>query len=130
MATKNVITEREIYTSIIEGTADPDVLVEFATKKLAQLDKRNAKAKERAAAKRAEGDALLEAVFGCVTDEPQSRQDIFDVLVDGGEFPELKLGQVGFRLTALANSGRINKAEATVEGEDGKSHRVMVYTLA
>ena len=33
----NKITEREIYNSIINGTADQSVLVEFANKKLAQL---------------------------------------------------------------------------------------------
>ena len=130
MATKNTITEREIYTSMINGTIDPDVMVEFATKKLAQLDKRNASAKARAAKKRAEGDALTEAVFALVTEEPQSRQDIFDALVESDEFAEVKLGSVGFRLTTLVKEGRIAKAEASVEGPDGKAHRVMVYSLA
>ena len=45
MATKNTRTERDIYTSMINGDFDPAELAEFATKKLAQLDKRNAKAK-------------------------------------------------------------------------------------
>ena len=81
MATKTTRTERDIYTSMIEGNFDPAELAEFATKKLAQLDKRNAKAKERAAEKRAEADKLLEVVFNYVTDEPQSRQDIFEEIV-------------------------------------------------
>ena len=130
MATKNTITEREIYTSMINGTIDPDVMVEFATKKLAQLDKRNASAKARAAKKRAEGDALTEAVFALVTEEPQSRQDIFDALVESDEFAEVKLGSVGFRLTTLVKDGRVVKQEASVEGTDGKTRRVMVYSLA
>ena len=45
----NKITEREIYNAMINGTIDADVMVEFATKKLAQLDKRNESAKIRAA---------------------------------------------------------------------------------
>ena len=49
----NKMTEREIYNAMIDGTIDADVMVEFAEKKLAQLDKRNEKAKERAVAKRA-----------------------------------------------------------------------------
>lgn len=130
MATKNTITEREIYTSIIEGTADPDVLVEFATKKLAQLDHRNEKAKERAAKKRSEPDALMDAVAGFLADEPQSRQDIFDAMVATGEYPDLKIGQVGFRLSALVKAERAVRAEASVAGADGKAKRVVVYTLA
>ena len=65
----NKITEREIYNSILNGTADHDVLVEFATKKIAQLDKRNASAAKRAAVKRAEGDELQALVLDALTDE-------------------------------------------------------------
>ena len=129
---KNTVTEREIYTSILEGTFDVEVLKEFATRKLAQLDHRNEKAKERAAAKRAEGDTLMEAVFSCLTDEPQSRQDVFDALVATGEYEDLKLGQVGFRLTALCagDEPRAVKQEAKITDENGKSHSLMVYTRA
>lgn len=131
MATKNTRTERDIYTSMINGDFDPAELAEFATKKLAQLDKRNAKAKERAAEKRAEADKLLEVVFNYVTDEPQSRQDIFDVIVaNEPEWADVKLGQVGFRLTSLVNAGCVNKAEASVPGADGKAKRIVIYTLA
>ena len=60
----NKITEREIYNSIINGTADQAVLVEFANKKLAQLDKRNVTAKARAERKRAESNEVTEGIFG------------------------------------------------------------------
>lgn len=123
------ITEREIYNSILDGTFDVDVLVEFATKKLAQLDHRNEKAKERAAAKRAEGDELTEKVFALVSDEPQTRDDITNALIAEGL--EVTVGKVGYRLSALVADGRINKEEVTVPGGEGeKSKRVMVYTIA
>ena len=123
------ITEREIYNSIIEGTYDVNVLVEFATKKLAQLDHRNEKAKERAAKKRAEGDELTEQVFALVTDEPQSREDITNALIAGGA--DVTIGKVGYRLSALVADGRINKEEVVIPGGEGeKSKRVMVYTVA
>lgn len=123
------ITEREIYNSILDGTFDVDVLVEFATKKLAQLDHRNEKAKERAAAKRAEGDELTEKVFALVSDEPQTRDDITNALIADGI--EVTVGKVGYRLSALVADGRINKEEVTIPGGEGeKSKRVMVYTIA
>jgi len=121
------ITERDIYNSIIDGTFDVNVLVEFATKKLAQLDHRNEKAKERAAAKRAEGDELTEKIFGMITDEPQSREDIANALIEEGL--DVTVGKVGYRLSALVADGRIVKAEATVPGDEGKARRVVVYTL-
>ena len=125
----NKMTERDIYNSMIDGTFDPAVLAEFGAKKLAQLDHRNMKAKERAAAKRAEGDELTEKVYALVTDEPQSREDIANILIADGV--ETSVGKVGYRLTALVNDGRIVKEEITVPGVDGgKSKRMVVYSLA
>ena len=125
--TNSKMTEREIYNSMIDGTIDRDVLVEFAEKKLAQLDKRNASAAKRAAAKRAEGDELTEAVFGFVSDEPQTREDITSAMVEAGH--EVTVGKVQARLTRLFNDGRIAKAKAKVAGEDGKSKQVTVWAF-
>ena len=122
MTTK--ITERDIYTSILNDTADMEVLRAFAEKKLAQLDHRNEKAKERAATKRAEGDELLGVVIGYVTDEPKSREDITNEMIEDGF--DVTAGKVGYRLTVLVREGRIQKAEATVPGEKGNK-RVKVY---
>ena len=119
------ITEREILNSIIDGTADPDVLVEYAEKKIAQLDKRNASAAKRAAAKRAAGDELMESVFGFVTDEPQTRGQIAAAMVaEGFEVTDAK---VGARLNKLFNLGRIQKANSKFTDENGKRHAVVVY---
>ena len=124
----NKLTERDIYNAMINGTIDPDVMAEFAEKKLAQLDKRNATAAKRAAAKRAETDALLETVYGVLSDEPMDRTEIANVLAEQGV--ETTLGKITSRLSALVKEGRANKAKAKVEGEDGKSHDVTVYTVA
>lgn len=125
--TNSKMTEREIYNAMIDGTIDRDVLVEFAEKKLAQLDKRNASAAKRAAAKRAEGDELTETVFGFVSDEPQTREDITSAMVEAGY--EVTVGKVQARLTRLFNDGRIAKAKAKVTGEDGKSKQVTVWAF-
>ena len=122
------LTERDIYNAMINNTIDPDVMAEFAEKKLAQLDKRNATAQKRAAAKRAETDALLETVYGVLGDEPMDRTEIANVLAEQGV--ETTLGKITSRLSALVKEGRANKAKAKVEGEDGKSHDITVYTVA
>ena len=122
------LTERDIYNAMINNTIDPDVMAEFAEKKLAQLDKRNATAQKRAAAKRAETDALLETVYGVLSDEPMDRTEIANVLAEQGI--ETTLGKITSRLSALVKEGRANKAKAKVEGEDGKSKEITVYTLS
>lgn len=123
----NKMTEREIYNAMIDGTIDADVMVEFAEKKLAQLDKRNEKAKERAVAKRAEADELTEKVFGFVTDEAQTRDEITNAMVEAGY--EVTVGKVQARLTKLIEASRIAKAKAKVAGEDNKTKVVTVYAL-
>lgn len=125
--TNSKITEREIYTSMINGTIDRDVMVEFAEHKLAQLDKRNESAKARAAKKRAEGDALVDVVAEFVGDEPMTREDITNAMVDAGH--EVTIGKVQNRLSKLVSEGRIAKAKAKVAGEDGKSKTVTVYAV-
>ena len=125
------MTEREIYSAMIDGTIDAEVMKEFAEKKIAQLDKRNATAKVRAAKKRAEGDALIEQILAVLSDEPMSRDDVVNALLDNGI--ETTPGKVGYRLTTLSKpeDGRVTKLEATVGGEDGgRARHLMVYTLA
>jgi hypothetical protein len=129
---QNKITERDIYNGIINGTIDGDVLVEFAEKKLAQLDHRNEKAKERSAAKREAGDALTERVYGLLGSEPKSREQVLDELIAAGDVDEneLTLGKVGYKLSSLVRDGRAVKSESSVAGEDGKNRRIVVYSLA
>ena len=124
----NKLTERDLYNSILNGNVDADVLKAFAEKKLAQLDKRSESAKRRAAVKRAEGDALVEAVFTHVGDEAKTRAQITSELVaEGFDVTDAK---VGARLTKLVNDGRIAKAKGRVAGEDGKSKAATLYALA
>ena len=119
------MTEREIYTSMINGTADPAVLVEFGTRKLAQLDKRNASAMKRAQVKRAAGAELTEDVFKVVSTEPKTRNEIASLV--GGD---LSVGKVGARLKTLVDEGRIQKVNGKVTDENGKTRRAMMYFIA
>lgn len=126
MATVKV-TERDIYNAMINGTIDPDVMVEFAEKKLAQLDKRNASAAKRAAAKRAEGDELTAIVKTFVSDEPKTRDVIAAEMVEAGY--EVTPAKVTARLTKLVNAGEIAKAKGRVAGEDGKTKTATLYAV-
>ena len=126
------ITKKDYFTAIKALCAGetPEISVEdiaaFCDKELTALDTRAARAKEKAAAKRAEGDELLEAVFAALTDEPATRQEITDRI----EGDDISLAKVGYRLTSLVKAERAVKTEVAVTGEDGKTKRVAAYSLA
>ena len=103
-----------------------DVLLAFAENELEQLDKKAAKAKERAAAKKAEADVLLDAVKEVLADDFETR----DAIAEKIDMEDATVAKVGARLTKLVNEGFAVKEDITVEGADGKKKKVKGYKLA
>lgn len=124
------ITKREYFAAIrtmVEGTdkvgeIPADQVLEFIDTQVAQLDAKAAKAKANAAAKKAEGDELRAVVKAVLTDEFQTRDDIF-AQIDGGD--DLTVAKVGARLTQLVASG-----DAVKEQIKAGDRKVMGYKLA
>ena len=121
------ITDRVIYTAIAEGTLDTldaDTISAWALKKIAQLDHKAAKAKETAAKKRAEGDALTEAVLAALTEEFESIADIAARI----EGEDVTASKVAYRLNALAKAegASVEKGELVLEGGEGQKRRKVV----
>ena len=121
----NKITEREIYNSILNGTVDQATLCEFAEKKLAQLDKRNASAQRRAAVKRAEGNEITEGIFGVLSAERMTREQVAQAYGS-----ELSVAKVGSRLNQLVEAGRVQKETIKVANADGKMVNKVAYFVA
>lgn len=114
----------EELKNIVEGT-DSEIkgeLIYFIENQIASIDTKAAKAKERAEAKKAEGDALREAVKSVLTTELQTADEIFAQL-DG---EDLTIAKVRARLTQLVNLGAAEKAD--VKTEDNKTKKA--YKLA
>ena len=125
MTNTDKLTDRKIYTAIVEGTfedLDVDTVVAWAQKKITQLDHKAAKAKETAAKKKAEGDALTEAILEAVTDEFESIGDIAARI----EGEDVTASRVAYRLNAAAKAGTLEKGELVIEGDKGK-RRVVAY---
>lgn len=126
------ITKREYYEAIREtfttGTsplAAEDVIA-FCDKELAALEAKNLKAKERAAAKRAESDVLLNQVADALTDEFAVIADITAAVTDVN--PDATVARVTNRLTVLCKENRAEKTQITVPGVDGaKARKVSAY---
>jgi predicted transcriptional regulator len=106
--------------------ADNAEFVEYCDNELAKLAKKNEKAKERAAEKRAIGDELQASVLAVITDAPQTRDDILVALND--ETGELTVHKIQAKLNNLVESNQISKCK--VKTEDGKTKTAYVIGAA
>lgn len=127
------LTKRSVYEALLKmvetGTLEitEDELKTFCENEIALLDKKAEKAKERAATKRAEGDALTDAVRGALTGEFKSIADIAARI----EGEDVTVAKVQYRLGQLAKNGEAVKEQITIPGSEGqKARKVMAYKLA
>jgi hypothetical protein len=127
------ITKREMFVAIKEtfetGSCkfDAATVKAFCDKEIASLDAKAAKAKERAATKKAEGDELTEAVRAAMSAEE------FEPIADIAariEGEDITVAKVQYRLTQLVKNGEAEKEQITVPGGEGqKARKIMAYKL-
>ena len=126
------ITKREMFEAIKEtfetGTCkfDAATVMAFCDKEIASLDSKAAKAKERAAAKKAEADVLMDQVRDALTGE---FQPIADIAAAVGEVnPDATVSKVTYRLTKLVENQVAEKTDVSVPGVDGgKARKVKAF---
>ena len=131
MTTKK-ITKKDNLTDIIALTKaaaeagiegfDFDEIKTFAEKEIDNLDKRAAKAKERAATKKAETDTLKETIFATLNSETFLTINNIVAAIDDEEVTN---GKVASRLTALRNEGRVESEDIKVDKRVVKGYRVI-----
>ena len=100
-------------------------VIAYADTAIAQLDAKAAKAKERAAKNKAEGDELRAAVESAVSDDLQTIDAITAAVNAIEGYEDVTKSKVTARLTQLVKSGAIHKEQ--VKLEDGR--KVMAYAL-
>ena len=129
------ITKREMFEAIKEtfetGSCkyDAAVVTAFCDKEIAALDSKAAKAKERAAAKKAEADVLMGQVEDALTDEFQVIADIATAVA--GVNADATVSKVTFRLTKLVEAQVAEKTQVTIPAtETTKARKVQAYRLA
>ena len=120
------LTKKDYYSlikDVLEATEieAKDELLAFVEKQVEMIENKAEKAKARAAEKKAEGDALRDAVQAVLTEEYQTINDIASQ-VEGEEITKAKITA---RLTSLVKNGLAEKAD--VKTEDGKT--VKAYKL-
>ena len=114
------------YLNGNEMSCSVDEAVEFIDKQIEQLEAKAAKAKYRAAAKRADGDALRETVFQCVDAKPKTideiTADVIDIVEDANDITKAK---VTARLTQLVKNGSVVKEQTKIG-----TRKIMTYARA
>ncbi len=103
---KKIMTKREVITAMlsdvaVNGNAD---YVAYLENEIRLLDKKSARAKK--APKKA--DQFIDVVFGALTDEPQTRDQIAEIV---GISP----AKVGARLNKLVADGKAVKGSVKID---------------
>ena len=126
------ITKREMFEAIKEtfetGSCkyDAAVVTAFCDKEIASLDSKAAKAKERAAAKKAEADGLTDLVAAALTDEFQVIADIAAAVAESDA--DATVSKVTYRLGKLVEAGKAEKTQVTIPATEGsKARKVQAY---
>lgn len=120
-------TKKELFTELKEivyaaqlNSEDETAYIEFIDRQIASIDKRAETAKTRAEEKKVASDALTDAIYDLVTDEPKTVEDIVGEIDD----EEVTRNKVTARLGKLVKSGLVKKETVKIEGVG----RRMVYT--
>ena len=128
------ITKREMYEAIKEtfetGSCkfDATTVTAFCDKEIAALDAKATKAKERAAAKKAEADVLMGQVEDALTDEFQVIADIAAAVAEVNA--DATVSKIQYRLNKLVENQVAEKTQVTIPAREGsKARKVMAYKL-
>lgn len=120
------MTKKEMYNVIadvfatVERPEKEDILAMVA-KEIESLDRKSVKAREKAAEKKAAGDALRDTIEGMLNDEPMTIADILDQLGDENLTP----AKVTARMTQLVKADKAVRHTVKVEGR-----KLTAYTRA
>ena len=106
----NVLTEEQVTE-----------VVEFCAKEQAAIERKNEKARERSAAKRAAGDALRERIEAVLGADPKTINEIMETLGD----EDLTPSKIVSRLNQLVKAERVVKEHVSVDGR-----KLMAYRIA
>lgn len=126
------ITKREMFEAIKETFEtgeckfDAETVKAFCDKEIAALDSKAAKAKERAAAKKAEADVLMTQVQDALTGEFATIADIAAAVAEVNA--DATVSKVTYRLTKLVEAGVAEKTDITIPGGEGvKARKVKAF---
>ena len=111
---------REMVLAAVEDQAQQDELVEFIDKQIETLEKRKVAAAERAKKKKAESDAMTDAILAQIGNELITVDEIVIAL----DSEEVTRNKVTARLGKLVKAGTIVKEAVKVDGNKRMAYRL------
>ena len=111
---------REMVLAAVEDQAQQDELLEFIDKQIETLEKRKVAAAERAEKKKAESDAMTDAILAQIGDELITVDEIVVAL----DSEEVTRNKVTARLGKLVKAGTIVKEAVKVDGNKRMAYRL------
>ena len=127
------MTKRDMFETVKKafetGEFDlVDEVIAFCDKEIESLDAKAVKAKERAAAKKAEADVLMDQVREALTDEYQTIADIAATVSTVNA--DATVSKTTYRLSKLVEAGIAEKTQITIPAtETSKTRKVQAYRL-
>lgn len=104
------ITKREMFVGIM-GKLTDEADIAFIQERIDELDRRAEKTRERAEARKVEGDELREAIYNVLGDTPRTIPEILAALGD----EELTPNKITARLTQLIKLEKVGKEKVKTE---------------
>ena len=130
------LTKKDFYEAIKvametgDCPVDPAEVIAFCENEVALLDKKAAKAKERQAAKKAEGDELTEIVKSVLTDEFQVTADIAKAVLEATGNEDNTVHKISYRLGQLVKNGEAESTDVKIPAtETSKARSVKGYRI-
>ena len=128
------LTKKEVLVAIVNGMQDGNYgevtledIVAYCENEIALLEKKAEKAKERAAAKKAESDELTDAVKAALTNEFETR-DVIAARVAETYGEDASIAKVGYRITQLVKNGEAEANDIKIAAtENSKTRTVKAY---
>lgn len=114
------ITNRERFVAIM-GKLTDEADIAFIQERIDALDRRAEKTKERAAARKVEGDELREAIYNVLGDTPRTIPEILAALGD----EELTPNKITARLTQLIKLEKVGKEKVKTEAGEKMGYFVI-----
>lgn len=125
------ITDKKIYEEIIAAVAgerslnlDPEMVSTWAQRKISQIDNKAERARETAAAKRADPDELTNDLLHALTDDYSTIGDIATRL----SYPT-RVAKIAYRLNNLSKdpTSGVEKGKVVLNTNEGRNCHLVAY---
>lgn len=106
------------------GDVTYDSLTDFVNHEIELIDNKAAAAAKRAAAKKAEGDALRDTIYNILSTDEDKTVDAIQAEIND---PDVSSQMITSRMSKLIASGMVEKTQVSAGSVNGKTRKLTAY---